>query len=1301
MPKFSVKRPFTIFVAVVVCIMLGVVSFTRMTTDLLPQFNLPYVMVITTYPGASPEKIEVTVTEPLESSLGTLNGVKNVSSISNENYSMVTLEYEEDTNMDSAMVKLSSALDLVELPEGAGNPMPLELSMDMMATMYVSVDYDGKDIYDLTEFVEETVVPQLERQNGVASVDETGTVNKSVEIRLNEEKIEDLNDQLAAYVDSKLADTKADLDKAQSEISSAKSKIDASKSELDQQQNDTSNQLAEASKAVDQALATQASYDAQVNSLKASQQALEMEKAAYEEAKVEENYQQINDSFASLAQAAPMFGMDADSLPSDIQDAIENPEKLDTAAALMKQMGQGDAAEQLTADNLKQMDQIVNTRLGQIDTELANLDVEIMAAEKVLDQVTQQVKQASDSYAELESGKITAAAGFGSAAAQIAAGESKLEESQAQLDDGIEAYKNARDEALKNANLDQLCSLDTMSQLIYAQNFAMPAGYIYEGDSQYLLKVGDEFEDEEQMKDTVLTNIDGIGDIRLSDVAEVTWIDNAGDAYAKVNGNQGILLSVFKASTSGTSDVSDGCNKAIEQMEEEYPGLHITTLMDQGDYIDIIIQSVLSNLIYGAILAIIVLAIFLRNIKPTIVVAFSIPISVLVAVVLMYFSGVTLNLISLSGLALGVGMLVDNSIVVIENIYRLRSKGIPAARAAVMGAKQVAGAIAASTLTTICVFFPIVFTKGLVRELFVDMALTVSYSLVASLLVALTVVPAMSATLLKNSKPKPQKLMDRFTVFYEKVLRFCLRRKAVPLVIAIGLLAVCAYQIKNTGLILLPNMGGEQMSAQMEVNPDLSDEETFAIADDVMEQLMDIEGVETVGIMSGSETGGTSATSMLTSGSTHEITIYILLDEKTGRDNSKVADQMTAILEKQDLEDFSVSKSNMDMSAMLGSGMEVDIYGQDPEQLVSISEDVMDMLGEIEGFDKITNGQEESDPSIVVSIDKDKAMREGLTVAQIYSDLAAALTTEKDSTTLSMDGEQFNVSVVDETDKLTRENLLDFEFETQTTDDEGNQVTEVHKLSEFAETSEGEGLVSINRENQRTYLAVKAETLDGYNTTLLSRQFEEKLKGYEAPKGYDIEIAGETTSIMDSMQDLLLMLAIAIALIYLIMVAQFQSLMSPFIVIFTIPLAFTGGLLALYITRQEISLVAMMGFLMLAGVIVNNGIVFVDYANQLRLAGMEKKEALVRTGKSRMRPILMTTLTTVCAMLIMAVSPDAASVMTRGMAIVVIGGLLYATVMTLLVVPVLYDLFFRRELKMVDIGSDEFDEDKELTIEEM
>ncbi len=1301
MPKFSVKKPFTIFVAVVIVLLLGAVSFTRMKTDLLPTFSIPYIVTVATYPGASPEKVEREIVEPLEAGLGTVNGVVNVSSTSAENYGMVMLEFEEDTNIDSAMVKLTTALDLISLPENAGKPMVIEMSMDMLPVLYASVDYEGKDIYELSDFIDETVIPELERQDGVASVNTVGLLEKTVEIRLNEEKVNDVNDRLAAHVDSSLADAKKELNDAKAELASAKGELESAQEELNTQESETANELGEASKALDQAMATQAAYEANLSSLQTSKTALEAEQKAYQDADVKGNYDQVNEMLSSMQSeqmkaAAQMMGIDTDTFPTDVEDAAKNPEKLDALKSAIATMStvnpamaeMSEAADAMTADSMKQLSDAVS-RLPQIETELANLNTEIQGAQAALDAVNKAVQEASDQYAALEAGKITAASGFATGKAQIADGMNQITSGEEQLKEAEEAYKKGRDEALKNANLDQLLSLDTLSGLITAENFSMPAGYIYEGEDQYLLKVGDEYASVEELENNVLINMDGIGDVLLKDVADVTWIDNSGDAYAKVNGKDAVLVSVSKISTAGTTEVSDTCKEAIEKLQEEYDGLRIMSLMDQGDYINLIIKQVLQNLLIGAILAIIVLALFLRAVKPTIVVAISIPLSVLLAVVAMYFSGISLNILSLSGLALGIGMLVDNSIVVIENIYRLRGLGVPAAKAAVQGAKQMAAPIAASTLTTICVFLPIVFTDGIVRQLFVDMALTITYSLLASLLVALSVVPAMSATMLKNVDPKPQRFMTKVYNVYEKVLRYFLKVKIIPIAIAVVLLVLCGYGATKTGLVLLPSMGGEQMSVSMEVNEDLDDEGAFRVADEAMEQMTAIKGVEYVGMMSGSESSGQDASSMLVNtGSTHNLVAYLLLDEETARDNSKVADQLEQICEGLDLEEYSVSKSNMDFSAYMEQGLSVNIFGDDNDQLLAISEDVMGIVGEVKGFTNISNGQEEGDETIELTINKDEAMRCGLTVAQIFQELSTNLTTEKTATTLTLDGKDYNVLIVNENDAVDVDGLMEYEFTTEVTNEDGEKEEEIHELGEFASVERGKSLASIERENQKNYVTVTAKPEEGYNTALLSRDLEEKLAEYEAPDGYTIEIAGESEEINDAMQKLFFMIAMAIILVYLIMVAQFQSFLSPFIIIFTIPLAFTGGLIAIFISGEEIAITAMMGFLMLAGIIVNNGIVFVDYVNQLRLDGMDKKEALVKTGRDRMRPILMTTLTTVLAMVVMVFSRDAAAEMSRNMAVVVIGGLLYATLMTLFIVPVLYDLFFRRQLKRINVDED-------------
>lgn len=1361
MSKFSVKKPFTVLVAVVLLVVLGIVSFTKLTTDLLPTINIPYVMVVTTYPGASPERVESDVTQVLEEQLGTVNGVENVTSVSYENYSMVTLEFADDTNMDSAMVKLSTKVNQIELPEQVGIPSLIEISPDMMATMYLAVDYEGMDIYELTAFVDETVIPYMERQDGVASVAATGMVEKSVEIRLDQSKVDKLNARVLGIATDKLDEAQAELDDARRELEDAEAELESGKDKLEEEQETKTEELAEYSKMLDEAMATKASFSARLVGLQTDQAALQAELKAYEDNKVKENYDKINQSFATaratvqsedtynaiydaaykeiciaaVQQALEAAGMkditvDAGNLdtylaalgteaadaikqaaaenakkvadeeiqkqlaniPADIKDALDNPDKLKAFRNTMKAQGQEEAAKALTKKNLQQLYDIVNTRIPQIETELANLEIEIKAAEEVCKQVEASIAEAEAAYVDVEAGKMTAAASFGAYTAQMESGLTSIEQGKEQMDEAQDQLDESRENVLKSANMDALLNLQTLSQLISAQDFSMPAGYIdNEDDTQILVKIGDEFDSVEQIEDMLLCKVDKIGDVRISDVATVTVIDNADDSYAKLDGNDAVILSITKASTAGTSDVSKTCNKAMEELQQEYKGLQLQALMDQGDYIELIVNSVLSNLIWGALLAVIVLAIFLKDYKPTIVVAFSIPMSVLFAIVLMFFTNITLNLMSLSGLALGIGMLVDNSIVVIENIYRLRNKGIPAARAAVMGANQVAGAIAASTLTTVSVFLPIVFTTGMTRQLFTDMALTIAYSLIASLIVALTFVPCMSATVLKNTEEKSHPWFDKVIAGYEKAIGFCLKVKAVPLLIAIALLVFCIIRVLNTGMILLPSMGGNQMSMTLSTPEEWTVEDGYEAADELMEELHKIKGVETVGIMS----GGGSGDVMLSSGTNKDFSFFLLLDDETAKNNEVVAQQIETHLAENYADcEYTVSTSNMDMSALMGSGLQIVIYGEDTDVLLSTSNDMVKLLEGVEGFENISNGQEEADRQLSVTIDKDKAMRNGLSVAQIFTELSGKLTTEADSTTLETADEKYQVTIVDETNKITEDNLMDYEFTVTTTDEDGKEVEEKHKLKEFATMTEGESIAGISRENQERYITVSAETKDGYNTTLLSREVESKLADYETPEGYRIEIAGESTEVMSMMEDMILMILLAVIFIYLIMVAQFQSLLSPFIVLFTIPLAFTGGFMGLMFTGEDLSMIAMMGFLILAGVVVNNGIVFVDYTNQLRLSGVEKREALIETGKARMRPILMTALTTILAMGTMALSKDASAVMSRGMVIVTIGGLAYATLMTLFIIPVLYDIFFRKEVKEVDIGDEsQWDED--------
>lgn len=1208
--KFSVKRPYIIVVAVIVALILGGVSLSKMKTDLLPDMDIPYLMVITTDPGASAEKVETEVTEVLEDTLSTVNGVTEIQSQSANNVSMVFLEFEDGTDMDSALVKVSSAINEVEalLPETAGSPNYLEMSMDMMATLYIAAAYDGKDIYELSEFAENTLAPEFERINGVADVSVVGSVNQSVEVRLSDSKIEDVNNRLLSSVNSELSEAKKSIDEGKSQLAEAEKMLKDQQAKLSEQEKSTTDELGQA---ISGLTAGVSAGTAQVAALTAQIQALQ----------------------AQLVQA-----------PEAMKPAINQ---------------------------------------------------QIAALQEQLSKATEELSGYQNQLAVAEAGGLSAASQFGSGAAQLSNALSALEQNKGQLDEAQAQYEEARDKAISSANIDALVDKTTLASLIKAQDFSMPAGYLgnSEDDEQWLLQVGTNIESVEELKDLMLVDLDGVGELRLSDVADVTVVDNVGDAYMKLNGTEGICLTVYKGSTASTSDISNACGEKVAQLREDYPGLSLDVVSDQGSYISLYINSILQSLLLGALLAIVVLALFLRDWKPTLIVAFSIPFSVLVALLLMYFSGISLNIMSLGGIALAIGMLVDNSIIVLENIYRLRGRGISAQRAAVQGAKQITGAVIASTLTTICVFLPIVFTTGIVNQMMLPFALTIAYVLCASLVVALTLVPSLSRFVFKNYVPRRNKWFERLQDAYARSLNFFLRHKVIPLGVSVVLLVVAIGGVLNMGVTMVPTMTGKNMSVMVTMPEDVEKEDAFAMADEVMDAAVSIEGVGNVAAID-----GTSSMSMVSSAASSSgqenydmFAFYLQMDdsvttEQQVLDIGKELSEKTAGLDCEVITDASSSEA---MSSMMGSGLSITISGPDQEKLLEISEDVMKMVDEVEGYTEIENGMEEADKEVHLIIDEDALTKKGFTVAQLYQQLSGMLNTSTTSSKLTVDGHQMQVEIIDETNVPTREDILDT---TITMTSQQGESVEV-KIGDVATIEEGLASNSIIHLDSDKTMTVTAEIEEGFNNALLSRELTQKLDAYEVPDNYQIYYGGELENINTMLEQMMLLLILGFVLIYLIMVAQFQSLLSPFIIILTVPLAFTGGFFALWFSGEGLTMLSLMGFAVLMGTVVNNGIVFVDYVNQLRRGGLEKWHALVAAGKTRMRPILMTALTTILAMLPMVFSVAIGASMQRGMALVVVGGLLYATFMTLYVVPIMYDLLYRRVPTEVDLGDETLDDD--------
>ena len=1184
--RYSVKRPYTVIVGVILAIVLGAVSFMNMRTDLLPNIDLPYVVVYTTYVGASPEEVETTVTKPMEGALASTTDLKSVQSVSSENVSMVILEYENGANMDTALIEISSAVSQIEggWSDSIGSPVIMKLNPDMLPVIVASVDYAGKDIYELSDYVNKTLMSDMEGINGVASVETSGIIEQEITVTVRQSRIDAINNLILRDVDAELADVELQLDDAQAQLNQGKRQLSSAKKqtlaqidemiaqleagsaqmpatiakletekaalqaqrtqlvaaiaqlenslnqELTPEQQAGMEQLAASVKALEnQRAALQAQLDAMGNAsdaptneeIAAQQKIVSDLKTAVEEdetiiaeqqayidelsangltadekAKVEQlksdiaalnatitatentitanggvietlqtqkEQQQaevvaaeqelaaanakkdevtaaqtaVNTAQTALdatraaitekenAIASAEEGADTSALQAEL-DALraQEPEQAaalesanaelaavtegwDAAAAAAAQQ-KADTARQAVTDTQASIDQLLAQNLSlrtevtaatesaaakqaeldvlnakavtpedQIKLEsaqqlkaeaearlaenqpklneaeqklsqmqaaqdtsgkdalvaqIAALDAQISAiktspeylaylqwqqlqqnpeaAQKQLAELKANLAQLDGGIAQMDamitklnSGILPGGlvegmdqdtnmsdalkqlkAGRKDAVSQFSGAQGDLNAAAKELAEGRKEFEEQRDEALKNANINDLVTMQLVAQIIGAQNIAMPAGYVSGETDEYLVRVGDKFGSVDELKNLVLfkMGLDSVDEIRLMDVATVEITDNSDEVFAIVNGNPAVTLSFSKQSTASTTEVSDEILATFDELSQQDTNLRFTPLMDQGVYIDMIVSTVMDNLITGGILAVIILAIFLMNIRPTIIIACAIPLSVVAALVCMYFSDITLNIISLSGLSLAIGMLVDNSIVVIENIYRLRNEeNMPILKACVRGANQVAGALFSSTLTTICVFLPIAFLEGMTRQLFQDMALTIAYSLLASLLIALTLVPAMSAVLLKKRRKSKERLFRLFQKCYCGLLKVCLKVKILVIAAAVGMLVFAVMQVPNMGMVFLENMSSNQLTVTLNMPAGATFEQTNAACADLVDAYMHIEGVDSVGVMGGgggmmSMTGGDSGTG------TESRSIYIVLNEDSG-----------------------------------------------------------------------------------------------------------------------------------------------------------------------------------------------------------------------------------------------------------------------------------------------------------------------------------------------------------------------------------------------------------------------------------
>lgn len=1183
MSKYSVKKPVTILMCIMIVIVLGIYSLTKQSLGLFPEMNLPYVVVVTPYVGASAEEVTEKVTSVVESQVTSMNNFSSVQSTSSSNYSVVIVEFNDGTNMDTVMIDLRTKLDNIEFPEGTTKPTILKVSPDMLPVMTVSVSMENDEIdpeqsfIKTTQFVENELITRLNRVEGVAEVSMSGASSIVVEV---------------------------------------------------------------------------------------------------------------------------------------------------------------------------------------------NLDLNILKAK---------------------------------------------------------GYTN-----------------DEILSLIKEQNHDELIGIALNNGKICMLNLGNSIENIDDLKELPLPLSKTNEVVRLKDLAVengIKYTDQNSESYSKVNGKKTITLSFQMQNGSVITDITKAITKELDNLKKEYSTFDYSVVLDQGEYINMAVSSVVENLIYGAILAVAILLLFLRDWRPTLIVGLAIPISVIATFMCMYFAGINLNMLSMGGLAIGIGMLVDNAIVVIENIFRLRKEGKSKKEAAIQGAKGVASAIISSTVTTIIVFVPVLFLGGTVKDVFSNMAYTITFSLLCSLVISLTMVPSMASRMFndpnhcpkcdaeispidticsccgkklkKYKEPKVKNKESKFMATYDKVIRWTLSHKLIVFGSVVLLFILSVGLVVSKGFVLLPATDEGSISTTIAVNSDIPFDKLSNYTDDLAKTIKDSSNeIETVSARFGNSSGMMALISSSSSNVT-SISLTIKLKDNHRKATDYYANNIKDIITKhnstENLKQYEIKKSDIyesetessssSITSFTSSGVSIRVKGYNLEKMEEVAVKLAQIMSEVEGTKKVSTGVVGSDNNLKIYVNKENAAKVGLTEQDfidnarvIFNTTGLDSMTTENTTKLVFNGNKYELSIPSEVniagiglttimklfgsyeeflkyfkvfDKkmlkviedsgLSVYTFMPTEFagmtmtsimliiQTKYGGDFTKAMTEAMKegislvVSPFIYYSESEnklydgtklgvtlpsdavplaskaagnvlgseddddaisyvkkvtGYSTILSDGKYRYFNVTCRVNQAYNVTKVSSEVNKRIDEYINSSEFDayrdivqIEYKGENEQIMDTVKQMIIALLIGILLVYMVMAIQFQSLVYPFIVLGTLPLAFTGGLLFVLIFGLEFSVVVLMGLIILVGVAVNNGIVLIDYINQLREEGYTIREACVTATKTRLRPILMTALTTIFGLIFTAIGLNNGAELLQPLAVTAIGGLLYATILTLVVIPIIYMAFNHRKVK--------------------
>ncbi|GAE24385.1 RND multidrug efflux transporter [Halalkalibacter wakoensis JCM 9140] len=811
-------------------------------------------------------------------------------------------------------------------------------------------------------------------------------------------------------------------------------------------------------------------------------------------------------------------------------------------------------------------------------------------------------------------------------------------------------------------------TLTQLSQIIGGESMSAPAGEVTRGGQDVPLRIVGDFRSIADVENINVPLQTG-GTIKLSEIASVHDTYQEMSSLAYVNGEPTLSLDIVKQGDSNTVDVSNAVSRQLENLENNVPqSVSLTKIMDSADFIKDSIQSVVINMVLGGTMAILVLLVFLRSFRSTLIIGLSIPIALISAFTLLYFAGQTINIITLGGLALGIGLLVDSSIVILENIYKYRERGYSRVEAAKKGASEVSSAVIASTLTSLVVFLPIVFTGGIASELFMPLALTVGFTLLASLVVALTIVPMLSGLLLPKMSVEEDpkglgkvsasigRFFDRIDNLYRKLLKWSIKHKKTIVFGTLFLLVASLGGVRLVGMELIPAFDQGEISASFEMPEGTSLEETRESLTLLEDYLLDTGVTEVIYASVGG--GG-----MMGAGGSNSGDLYIRLVAPSERDvtTNDIVRGFGDFAET--IPDLDLNVRAFESDGMGGNPIEIEVRGEDFDTLKLIADDIQDIINEIPGTTNVTHSMGEARPEVQIHVDRDIASQYGLSYSDVMQTIRNSVTGVV-ATQMRTEGQEIDITVI--LPKEYRENynqIQNLPISTPTGD--------IVSLSAVAEFVQAEGPTAINRQDQTRGVSITGDIMDRDLGSVMA-EVEAELNHYIFPEGYDYQAGGDYEMMMEAFFDLALALGLAIFLVYAVMAFQFEKVLYPFIVMFSLPATFIGIIIGFVLTGRPLSAPAFIGVIMLAGIVVNNAIVLVDYINTLRARGLERDEAILEAGPTRLRPILMTMLTTVLAMVPLAIGIGEGSELQAPMATVIVFGLSFSTFITLLLVPVMY-----------------------------